>query len=105
MRRLSRRAVLLMTLAAAVPARASEPVDLLLVLAADVSRSIDHEKFQLQRGGYASAIANPRVLEAIASGPHASIAICFVEWSGLFSQRVVIDWMKIDGNKAAQEFG
>ncbi len=105
MRGLSRRAALLLTLAAAVPARAAEPVDLLLVLAADVSRSIDNEKFQLQRGGYAAAVANPRVLEAIAAGPHGSIAICFIEWSGLFSQKVVIDWMKIDGEKAAQEFG
>ncbi|HEX5509577.1 MAG TPA: DUF1194 domain-containing protein [Pseudolabrys sp.] len=105
MRRLSRRAVLLLALLMALPARAAEPVDLLLVLAADVSRSIDHEKFQLQRGGYASALADPRVLEAIASGPHGGIAICFVEWSGLFSQKVVIDWMKIDGRKAAQEIG
>ena len=49
------------------PSRAAEPVDLLLVLAADVSRSIDSQKFQLQREGYAAALANPRVLEAIQS--------------------------------------
>jgi len=105
MRRLLRSAIVLLALLAALPARAVEPVDLLLVLAADVSRSIDHEKFQLQRGGYAAAIADPRVLEAIASGPHARIGICFVEWSGLVSQKVVIGWMKIDGPKSAQEFG
>ena len=51
-------------------ARAAEPVDLLLVLASDVSRSVDHAKFQLQREGYAAAISDPRVLEAINSGPH-----------------------------------
>lgn len=105
MRRLSRRAVLLLSLAAALPAHATESVDLLLVLAADVSRSIDQDKFQLQREGYAAALASPRVLEAISSGVQGSIAICFVEWSGLSSQKVVIDWTKIDGPKAAQGFG
>jgi|SRR6185437_5755615 len=105
MRRLLRSALVLLALLAAWPARAAEPVDLLLVLAADVSRSIDHEKFQLQRGGYAAAIADRRVLDAIASGLHGRIAICFVEWSGLGSQKVVIDWMRIDGTKSAQEFG
>jgi hypothetical protein len=84
---------------------AAEPVDLLLVLAADVSRSVDAAKFQLQREGYAAAIANPRVLDAIRSGINGRIAICFVEWSGLTSQKVVIDWMLIDGPKSAQQFG
>ena len=55
-------------------ARAAEPVDLLLVLAADVSRSVDHRKFQLQREGYAAAIADPKVLQAITSGRHRRIA-------------------------------
>ena len=45
--------------------RAAEPVDLLLVLAANVSRSVDQRKFQLQREGYAAAIADPKVLQAI----------------------------------------
>ena len=49
-------------------APAAEKVDLLLVLAADVSRSIDNAKFQLQREGYAAAISNPRVLDADRSG-------------------------------------
>ena len=85
-------------------ALASEPVDLLLVLASDVSRSIDAVKFKLQRDGYIAAISNPRVLEAIRSGPQGRIAICFVEWSGIGAQKVVIDWMLIDGEKAAQDF-
>ncbi len=63
-------------------ARAAEQVDLLLVLASDVSRSVDTRKFELQRQGYAAALSNPRVIEAIRSGPHGRIAICFVEWSG-----------------------
>ncbi len=89
-----------------VPAApAAEPVDLLLVLAADVSRSVDAEKFQLQRNGYAAAVADPRVLDAIRSGRNGRIAILFEEWSGFGSQKVVIDWMLIDGQKSAQAFG
>ena len=75
-------------------ARGAEPVDLLLVLAADVSRSVDQAKFQLQREGYAAAIADKRVLEAIRSGRHRRIAVCFVEWSGVSAQKLVIDWTR-----------
>jgi hypothetical protein len=97
--------VLLALLLAAPMARAAEPVDLLLVLAADVSRSVDQGKFQLQRDGYATAISDKRVLEAITAGRHRRIAICFVEWSGVSSQRLVIDWTLIDGADAARKFG
>jgi hypothetical protein len=100
---------LLATLALAVaplrPLIAAERVDLLLVLAADVSRSVDARKFQLQREGYAAALADPRVLKAITSGPNGRIAVCLIEWSGMSSQKVVIDWTMIDGRKAAQQFG
>src|SRR5882724_1323145 len=86
-------------------ARAAEQVDLLLVLASDVSRSVDQAKFQLQREGYAAAIADKRVLEAITAGRTRRIAVAFVEWSGISSQRVVIDWTLIDGSDAAHKFG
>ena len=85
--------------------RAGEPVDLLLVLAADVSRSVDEAKFHVQREGYAAAIAHPRVLDAIATGPHRRIAVCYVEWSGADSQKVVIDWTVIGDPAAARRFG
>jgi len=85
-------------------ARAAEQVDLLLVLAMDVSRSMDQEKFQLQRQGYAAAISDPQVLNAIDSGPHQRIAICFIDWSGPFEQKLVIDWSIIDGPAAAARF-
>jgi hypothetical protein len=85
-------------------ARAAETVDLLLVFAADVSRSIDQQKFQLQRDGYAAAITNPRVLDAIRSGPHHRIAICFVEWSGAGAQKRLIDWTVISDTASAQQF-
>jgi hypothetical protein len=73
-----------------------------LVLAADVSRSIDDDEFKLQRQGYAAAITNPRVLGAIAAGQFGAIAVCFVEWSGPEEQQVIADWTVIrDGESAA----
>jgi hypothetical protein len=86
-------------------ARAAEQTDLLLVLAMDVSRSMDQAKFLLQRQGYAAAISNPQVLNAIQSGPHQKIALCFIDWSGPFEQKLVIDWTIIDGSAAASRFG
>lgn len=86
-------------------ARAAEPVDLLLVLAADVSRSIDQSKFALQRQGYAAALADPRVIEAIQGGLHHRIAVCFVEWSGAVSQKLVIDWTLVGDAESAHQFG
>src|SRR5580765_1511251 len=91
--------------AAATPARAQEQVDLLLVLASDVSRSVDTRKFELQRQGYAAALSNPRVIEAIRSGPHGRIAICFVEWSGATSQKLVIDWTIVGDAASARKIG
>jgi hypothetical protein len=86
-------------------APAAEQVDLLLVLASDVSRSVDHQKFLLQRNGYAAAVSNPQVIEAIKSGQHGRIAICFVEWSGFGAQKLVIDWTVIDSVAAGRRFG
>src|SRR3954465_4766884 len=86
-------------------ARAAEQVDLLLVLASDVSRSVDTRKFQLQREGYAAALSNPRVVEAIRSGPHGRIAICFLEWSGATSQKLVIDWTIVSDAASARKIG
>jgi hypothetical protein len=90
--------------ATATSAAAAEDVDLLLVMAADVSRSIDSAKFQLQRNGYASAIVDPRVLRAIQSGPHGRIGVAFVEWSGVGAQKVIIDWTLVGDTKSAQDF-
>jgi hypothetical protein len=84
---------------------AAERVDLLLVLAADISQSVDEVKFQLQRSGYAAAFSDPRVIEAIRSGPNGRIAVAFVEWSGPLSQRILIDWTVISDDKTARLFG
>jgi hypothetical protein len=86
-------------------AAAAETVDLQLVLLADVSRSMTEEQFKLQREGYAAAITNPQVIEAIRSGPNGRIGLCFVEWSGAASQKVVIDWALIGDERTARQFG
>src|SRR3954451_7126304 len=73
----------------------SAGVDLEVILSADVSRSIDDAEFVLQRKGYAAALTDPRVLNAIHGRPGGSIGICFIEWSGEGEQQVVVDWMVI----------
>jgi Protein of unknown function (DUF1194) len=86
-------------------ARAAEPVDMLLVLAADVSRSVTEPKFRLQREGAAAAITHPDVLKAITSGPHRRIAVCFVEWATIGQQSVIVDWTAIESEATARSFG
>jgi hypothetical protein len=98
-------ALVVLPLCPASIVQAAERVDLLLVLASDVSRSVDHPKFLLQREGYAAAVSDPQVIDAVRSGPHQQIAICFVEWSGFGAQKLVIDWTKIDGAAPARKFG
>jgi hypothetical protein len=82
----------------------AEKVDVALVMAADVSRSVDSEEFKLQREGYANAITSDRVLKAVAAGPHGAIAVCFIEWSGPDEQRIVADWTVIRDGESAQPF-
>ena len=74
--------------------RAAE-TDLEVILAADVSRSIDDAEFELQRKGYAAALSDPRVLTAIHGRTNGSIGVCFIEWSGEEDQQVVVDWTEI----------
>ena len=104
--RLIRTALMLLALVLTVMpfARAAEEVDLLLVLASDVSRSIDHPKFLLQRDGYAAAVSSLLVIDAIKSGPNGKIAIIFLEWSG-YGQKVVVDWTVIDSLASGRRFG
>ena len=104
MRRIAIVAAALAFLAAgfgAIGAVRAEKVDLLLILAADVSRSIDDQEFTLQRKGYAAALTDPRVLRAIVGGPNHAIAVTFIEWSGASDQNVVVDWTVIRDEEAA----
>ena len=87
-----------------LPARAVDMVDLLLVLAADVSRSVDAEKFKLQRDGYASAITDPRVVRLMAAGPTGKIALCFVEWSNAGAAASMVPWATIGNQAEADDF-
>jgi hypothetical protein len=97
--------VILLVFAAIRPSAApAETVDLQLVLAADVSRSVDDGEFQLQRQGYATAFQDPRVLRAIRSGQHRKIAVCYVEWSGPESLAVIVDWTVVSDDETAGAF-
>ncbi len=79
-------------------------VDVELVLAVDVSRSISPEELAIQRLGYAEALTAPEVLEAIGDGLLGRVAITYIEWSGVNAQRTVIDWTLVDTPEAAQRF-
>jgi hypothetical protein len=89
---------------AAAPAAAQVDVDLELVLAVDISRSMDYDEQQLQRDGYVEALRHPEVIAAIQSGPVGQIAITYIEWAGPFHQAVVVPWTVVAGEAEAQAF-
>jgi Protein of unknown function (DUF1194) len=86
------------------PVARAQQVDVAIVLAADVSRSIDEEEFELQRRGYAAAVTSARFLKAVAAGLHGAVALCFVEWAGVGEKAVVASWMVIRDGEGAAEF-
>ncbi|MEK7093600.1 MAG: DUF1194 domain-containing protein [Patescibacteria group bacterium] len=96
--------VTMTTTAPATQPLRKEQVDLLLCLAADVSRSVNYERFQLQRNGYAAALVDKRVLQAISSGPLGRIGVVYIEWSGQVEQKTVVEWAIIDGFDSGQHF-
>ena len=79
-------------------------VDTAIVLLSDVSRSIDDSEFQLEKHGYSSALADPRVIAAIAGGANGRIAIAYMEFAGEGQVRTVVDWSVIDGASSAAAF-
>ncbi len=85
-------------------AAADTPVDLELVLAVDVSRSMDADEQALQRNGYVAAFRHKDVIDAIASGANGRIAVSYVEWAGPAFQRTLVPWTIIDGRAAAHAF-
>src|SRR5215208_5843312 len=91
----------LVAMMAAAPVSAETAVDLELVLAVDVSRSMDLDEQHLQRDGYVAAVQHPDFVEAIRSGPLGRIALTYVEWAGPQSQVVIVPWTLIDGEAAA----
>jgi hypothetical protein len=83
---------------------ADMPVDLELILAVDVSRSMDIDEQKLQRDGYVAALTHPEVLAAISQGRHGRIALSYVEWAGPDTQYKVLDWRVIDSPASARSF-
>ena len=79
-------------------------VDLALVLAIDISRSVNNDEYLLQRGGLAYAIRHPDVVAAIKSGQLKRIAVTVVQWSDYEAQVVVVPWMVISDTKSAIRF-
>jgi len=79
-------------------------VDLLLVLAADISHSMQENELQMQREGYAAALRHREVVAAMASGPVGAIALTYMEWSGTEDQRLLVPWMRIGDEADAELF-
>lgn len=97
-------ALMTATMTFASPLGAIESVDLELVLAVDISRSISKEEAELQRQGYIAALGDALVVNAITSGPLGQIALTYVEWAGFDYYRTVVDWSIIDGRESAVDF-
>jgi hypothetical protein len=85
-------------------ARAADEVDLALVLAVDVSRSMDPDEQELQRQGFVEAFRSPVVHDAIRGGMLGRITVTYMEWSGATDQKVVVPWTIIDGPGSATAF-
>ncbi|WP_415717335.1 DUF1194 domain-containing protein [Roseibium sp.] len=85
-------------------ASAEEYVDVALVLAVDISRSMSPEELQIQRRGYAAAISSPEVVRAIELGAHGRIALMMFEWANENHARVIADWALIETQDDANRF-
>ena len=79
-------------------------VDLELVIATDVSRSIDEEEARLQREGVAAALRSPYVLAAIRSGYNKKIAIAYIDYSSSDYNEIIVDWRIINDKASADGF-
>jgi Protein of unknown function (DUF1194) len=80
------------------------PVDTELVLAVDVSYSMDPEEQALQREGYITGITSREFMQALRGGMHGKVAVSYFEWAGPYDQKIVVPWRLIDGPEAADAF-
>ncbi|MFK8253159.1 DUF1194 domain-containing protein [Ancylobacter terrae] len=80
------------------------PVDVELVIAADVSTSMDRVEKTLQRDGFVAAFRDPEFIRAVARGRLRRIAVTYAEWGGTGRTRVVVPWTVIDGAASAEAF-
>jgi hypothetical protein len=85
-------------------AAATTDVDVELVIAVDVSYSMDPDEQALQREGYIVGLTSPEFLNALQQGAHGRIAVTYFEWAGATDQRIVVPWRLIDGPAAAKAF-
>lgn len=89
--------------ASAAPAqKADNVVDVQLVLAVDISYSMDPDEQALQRDGYAAALISNEFLDALKLGPNGRILVTYVEWAGESEQRVILPWQIVDGPASAK---
>jgi hypothetical protein len=106
--RYARRALLVLAaaalFAAPLPAVADEEVDLALVIAVDISFSMDPEEQALQREGFVEAFRSPVVHEAIRRGMLGRIAVVYAEWAANFEQKIIVPWTVIDNPESAMAF-
>jgi len=77
------------------------PVDVELVIAVDVSYSMDPDEQKLQREGYIRALTSHEFLNALREGAQGKIAVTYFEWAGQYDQKIVMPWRLIDGPEAA----
>ncbi|MCA6112157.1 DUF1194 domain-containing protein [Bradyrhizobium cenepequi] len=80
---------------------ANPTVDVELVLAVDVSYSMDMDELAIQREGYAQAIVSKEFLQALKAGPNGKIAVTYFEWAASSDQKIIIPWRLIDGPETA----
>ena len=78
------------------------PVDVELVIAVDVSNSMDPEEQELQREGYITALTSSEFMLALRSGAHGKVAVIYFEWAGLHDQTILMPWRLIDGPESAE---
>jgi len=78
------------------------PVDVELVIAVDVSNSMDPQEQALQREGYILGLTSHEFLQALRNGSHGRIAITYFEWAGLYDQKIILPWRLIDGPESAE---
>jgi hypothetical protein len=77
------------------------PVDVELVLAVDISYSMDPEEQALQREGYVQALTSKEFITALREGANGKIAVTYVEWAGASEQRIIVPWRLIEGPESA----
>ena len=76
---------------------ATPSVDVELIIAVDVSYSMDMDELAVQREGYAQAIVSKEFLQALKTGPNGKIAVTYFEWAASSDQKIIIPWRVIDG--------